>query len=81
MEKIFSKLKRPRHDIPDYVIRALNDNNLMDRYKARPAYQQNDYIAWITRARQEETRGKRLAQMLDELKKGDKYMKMRFRAR
>jgi uncharacterized protein YdeI (YjbR/CyaY-like superfamily) len=81
MDNKFSRLKRPRHDIPDYVIQALNNNNLMAQFHARPAYQQNDYIGWITRARQEETRQKRLAQMLDELQKGNKYMKMRYQAR
>jgi Bacteriocin-protection, YdeI or OmpD-Associated len=38
------------------------------------AYQQNDYIGWITRAKQQATREKRLQQMLDELATGDRYM-------
>jgi hypothetical protein len=41
-----------------------------------PPYQQNDYIGWITRARRPETQEKRLDQMLEELEKGDVYMKM-----
>jgi len=48
----------------------------MERYYERPPYQQNDYIGWITRAKREETKQKRLNQMLDELEKGDVYMKM-----
>jgi uncharacterized protein YdeI (YjbR/CyaY-like superfamily) len=53
----------------------------MDSYKKRPPYQQNDYIGCITRAKREETRGKRLRQMLDELKNGDKYMGMDYKAK
>ena len=47
----------------------------------RPPYQRNDYIGWITRAKLPATRQKRLEQMLDELEKGDAYMKMVFRAK
>ena len=43
----------------------------------RPNYQRNDYIGWIDRARTVQTRKKRIAQMLDELRRGGIYMKMR----
>lgn len=69
-------LKRARHPMPAFVRTALNDEGLMDAYKARPAYQKNDYLGWIKEAKQEATRQKRLAQMLSELKDGKKYMKM-----
>jgi hypothetical protein len=36
----------------------------------RPADQRNDYIGRLTRAKHKETQEKRLAQMLDELKRG-----------
>jgi uncharacterized protein YdeI (YjbR/CyaY-like superfamily) len=75
-----STLKRPRYPMPLFIRRALNDAALMDAYKARPPYQRNDYIGWITRAKLDATRDKRLAQMLDELKRGDAYMKMAWRA-
>ena len=52
----------------------------MEAYRARPPYQQNDYISWITRAKRPETQEKRLNQMLDELEKGDVYMKMNWRS-
>jgi len=71
-----SPLKRERHPMPDFVLEALNEKGLMSAYRARPDYQQNDYLGWITRAKREETRQKRLAQMLMELEKGDVYMKM-----
>jgi uncharacterized protein YdeI (YjbR/CyaY-like superfamily) len=51
----------------------------MEAYRSRPPYQQNDYIGWITRAKRQETKEKRLAQMLRELESGDKYMNMDYR--
>jgi uncharacterized protein YdeI (YjbR/CyaY-like superfamily) len=68
--------RRPRHPMPAFVRRALTEADLMTAYQARPPYQQNDYIGWITRAKRPETRDKRLSQMLDELAQGDRYMKM-----
>ncbi|MEW5829242.1 MAG: YdeI/OmpD-associated family protein [Chloroflexota bacterium] len=62
--------------MPEFVRDALLARRLMDAYRTRPAYQQNDYLGWIRRARRPETREKRLNQMLDELEKGDVYMKM-----
>ena len=53
----------------------------MDAYLSRPAYQQNDYIGWITRAKRAATRDKRLNQMLDELEHGGVYMRMKWRPR
>lgn len=76
----FSNLQRPSNPMPDFVREALEARSLMEVYKRRPAYQQNDYIGWITRAKREETVQKRLAQMLDELERGDTYMKMRYHA-
>ena len=70
---------RPRYPMPDFIRDALNEHEVMDAYRSRPPYQQNDYIGWITRAKREETKQKRLNQMLDELKKGDVYMKMKWR--
>ena len=57
-------LKRPRHPMPPDLEAALTDRKLMDAYRARPDYQQNDWIAWIERARRDDTRQKRLDQML-----------------
>ncbi|MEA4898630.1 MAG: YdeI/OmpD-associated family protein [Christensenellaceae bacterium] len=50
-------------------------------YDARPLYQRNGYIGWITRAKREETRQKRLSQMLDELQAGNAYMGMGYNAK
>ena len=73
----FSQLKRTRYPMPEFVKNVLEERGLMDVYKERPAYQQNDYVGWISRAKREETREKRLQQMLDELRKGGVYMKMK----
>jgi uncharacterized protein YdeI (YjbR/CyaY-like superfamily) len=80
MEKT-SRLKRERHPMPDFVREALAARNLTTAYDARPPYQRNDYIGWITRAKLPATQQKRLEQMLDELAKGDAYMKMAYRAK
>ena len=76
-----NSLKRPRYPMPDFIFEALNERGLMEAYRARPPYQQNDYIGWITRAKRQETRQKHLNQLLDELDKGDVYMKMDWKKR
>ncbi len=76
-----SRLKRPRHPIPASVRKALGERALLAAYRLRPPYQQNDYIGWITRAKLPATRQKRLEQMLDELARGDVYMKMAWRVK
>jgi hypothetical protein len=75
-KQLTSRLTRPRYPMPGFVRKALNEYGLMAAYKSRPAYQQNDYIGWITRAKLEDTQNKRLDQMFDELFCGDRYMKM-----
>ena len=72
---------RPRYPMPDFFRDALNAHGLMDAYRSRPSYQQNDYIGWIQRAKLESTRQKRLNQILDELKKGNVYMRMKWNAK
>ena len=67
--------------MPDFIEKLLHRHNLMKEYRDRPAYQQNDYIGWITRAKRPETVEKRLNQMLDELESGDRYMKMAYEAK
>lgn len=64
--------------MPEKVRKALAEKGLMEAYHARPPYQQNDYIGWITRAKLKATQEKRLDQMLEELGRGDVYMKMRY---
>ena len=76
-----TKLKRPRHPMPKLVRDSLNDAGLMEAYRVRPPYQRNDYLGWIGRAKRESTREKRLAQMLEELAGGDRYMKMKYNPR
>ena len=64
--------------MPSFISDALAEHGLMAAYRARPPYQQNDYIGWITRAKLPATREKRLQQMLDELREGGVYMHMKW---
>lgn len=64
--------------MPKFVCDALVETDLVDAYGERPAYQQNDYIGWITRAKRADTRDRRLIQMLDELGTGDRYMNVSY---
>ncbi len=63
--------------MPAFVRQALQSHNLMDTYNQRPAYQRNDYLGWINAAKRAKTKEKRLRQMLDELRAGGIYMKMK----
>ena len=72
---------RERYPMPDFISAALDQSNLWRQYRARPPYQQNDYIGWITGGQREQTRPKRLAQMLEELQAGDAYMGMAYKAK
>jgi uncharacterized protein YdeI (YjbR/CyaY-like superfamily) len=73
-----SRMKRDIHEMPRDVREALTRAGAMDAYNGRPAYQQNDYVGWITRAKLPATREKRIRQMLDELGTGGVYMKMKW---
>ena len=67
--------------MPDFIRDALNERGLMEAYDLRPSYQQNDHIGWVTRAKLELTKQKRINQMPDELDGGKVYMKMKWRPR
>jgi uncharacterized protein YdeI (YjbR/CyaY-like superfamily) len=73
-------LRRPRHPMPSDLSDRLKASRTLTAYRERPAYQRNDYIGWIEAAKTVETRSKRLAQMIDELRRGDVYMKMAWHA-
>lgn len=75
------RLTRPIQPMPEDIARRLDAARLRDAYEARPPYQRNDYLGWIARAKRPETRDKRIAQMLEELAAGDRYMKMAWRQR
>lgn len=72
-------LQRPAQQMPDDIAEVLAKHRLRDAYDDRPAYQRNDYLAWISRAKRPETRDKRINQMLSELEEGGVYMGMRHR--
>lgn len=72
------RLTRAINPMPDDIRALIDARDLGAAYAARPAYQRNDYLGWIGRAKREETRQKRIAQMLDELAAGDRYMRMAY---
>jgi uncharacterized protein YdeI (YjbR/CyaY-like superfamily) len=72
-------LTRDINPMPDNIRDELRARGWIPAYEARPDYQRNDYLGWIARAKREETRRKRLDQMLDELERGDVYMRMAWR--
>jgi len=80
-----SRLKRPKHRMPTDVRKALVAEGLLDRYRAGPDYQRNDYIGWthifLAGAVRNETRTKRLNQMLQEPAAGDRYTKIAFKSK
>jgi len=66
---------RPRRTLPAFIRGQLDARGLLDAYRARPPYQRTDYVTWITEAKRDATRDRRLEQMLHELEAGDRYMK------
>lgn len=75
-----TRLTRPVEPMPDDVRTAMEDAGVLLKYTYRPAYQQNDYLRWIGRAKRLSTRIKRIQQMIEELKEGNVYMRMRHRS-
>jgi uncharacterized protein YdhG (YjbR/CyaY superfamily) len=73
--------RRPRHRMPADVKRRLEGERLMDAYARRPPYQRNDYLGWISQAKRDSTREKRIARMLEELKGGEAYMGMAWKVK
>lgn len=63
--------------LSERLLTIKDENELMDEDKKRPAYQQNDYTGWINNAKRQETKEKRVAQMIDELEASGTYMKMK----
>jgi hypothetical protein len=63
--------------MPADVKAALSKRGVAKDYAARPRYQQNDYVGWITQTRLAVTRKKRIGQMVAELKEGGVYMGMK----
>jgi hypothetical protein len=56
--------------MPGHVRGALAKRNLLDAFRARPDYQQNEYLKWIATASGPAMKQARLDQMLGELEAG-----------
>lgn len=64
----------PTPPMPGFVKAALEARTLTAAYRARPKYQQTEYLTWIAAGKLNDEKRKRMAQMLDELAAGDTYM-------
>jgi uncharacterized protein YdeI (YjbR/CyaY-like superfamily) len=69
-------LSRDRHPMPDDVAAVLDESGARADYDARPAYQRNDNLGWIERAKTSATRSRRVGEMFGELRVGGVYMGM-----
>ena len=74
-------LKRPLQPMPDEIAALLDRRGLRAAYDQRPAYQRNDWLAWIARAKKADTRQRRIDSMLADLARGHGYMGMAWRPR
>jgi hypothetical protein len=59
--------------MPGFVRSALTSKNLLDAYRARPQYQQTEYLAWINSAKLGDAKRQRLTQMIEELGAGNVF--------
>ncbi len=71
--------KRKENEMLPEIRTLLTERGLLDLFAERPYYQRNDYLGWIYSAKMESTKAKRIEQMLEELKQGDRYMNMEYR--
>lgn len=69
MPRVLPPNKTPQ-PMPGNVKAALAKRALLDAFRARPDYQQNDYLKWISLAAGPVAKDKRLQQMLEELVNG-----------
>ena len=76
----FQQEKRPEQPMPSDVRDELVASGVQEIYESRPPYQRRDYLMWIAQAKREETRRKRLAQMIAELEAGE-YMGTPYRGK
>jgi len=57
------------------VEKRLVKENLMFSYRSRYPYQCNDYLGWILKTKGPETRERRIAQMIEELRRGEQILR------
>jgi len=78
-QAVHSRTRRPHYAMPGFVRAALTKKPPHGEVPRAPALPAQRYLWWITSAKREETKQKRLDQMLAELAAGDAYMKMPYR--
>ncbi len=75
--KIESLRSKRQLEIPDYFLKSLNKNKIAKRsFEGMSSSHQKEYVIWITDAKKEETRLRRVDQTIDRLlKHADKNIK------
>ena len=64
-------MKKPKKIIPDYFTKALSKNKTANKlFEAFSASHKREYVEWITEAKTEETRSKRLEKALEQIAEG-----------
>ena len=63
----------PPPQMPGFVKSALAARTLTDAYRARPQYQQHEFLNWIAAAKLNDAKRVRMNQMLDELEQGSVF--------
>jgi uncharacterized protein YdeI (YjbR/CyaY-like superfamily) len=73
-------VKRDLQPMPDFGAEALEARGLRDTaHEARLPYRRNDDLAWINRAKRQETQDRRLARKQAKLAAGEGYRTMPLR--
>ena len=81
--KLHSQKAKPtaKFEISEALIEALKKQNMLKQFETFSTYYKNEYAEWISDAKTESTRGKRIAQAIQYISEGKprnwKYMKQR----
>ena len=74
-------LARPHLPLPADVRHALVGHGVLGAFKERPPNQQDDCMAWVSRARLEASRAARILALVEALQHGERVMRAAWRSR
>jgi uncharacterized protein YdeI (YjbR/CyaY-like superfamily) len=60
------------HELPDFIKKAILEKKIHETWESLTPIQRNEYICWVTMAKKEETKQKRLGIMVENLSDGKK---------
>jgi uncharacterized protein YdeI (YjbR/CyaY-like superfamily) len=58
------------HELPDFIKNTILEKNIHETWESLTPIQRNEYICWVTMAKQEATKEKRLRIMVENLSGG-----------